>query len=519
MSRYTHPSAAFVVAVVLAFQEIRSEFGLGHGPQDGRGRLTAPVMERNALFPSVLRFNARLDLPDAITLEGLLQAEFHLQPIQLIPSAKRLIKSLRDMGYDFSQAVADIVDNSVEAKATVVAIDVEFDGDNSWLRIADNGKGMRPEELREAMRYGAERDYEEDDLGKFGLGLKTASMSQCQCLSVASRWNPERADITAYSWDLKHIERTNRWEILTADKEFTPLRMPLKETTGTVVLWQRLDRILGYKLPYGEMSRKRLGQMCREIEIHLGMVFHKFLTGEMRKRRLKILVNGNEVRPWDPFCRDESKTKALQQVRFQVEEDGIKGEVIFDPFILPPQDDFSTPDAFRTASGPANWNQQQGFYIYRAGRMIQSGGWSNLRAPDEHTKLARIAVSFTPELDEAFKINVAKMRVQLPASIREDVKQAVTTVTKIARDVYDRKAPKSISSAPGPAPAPTSTATGANTTHASQGGSAGISAKARNEPTDPLLSIGEWSRRLLAVAHSDEKTVIEKVLSRLSAAN
>src|ERR1700757_2429541 len=97
---------------------------------------------------------------------------------ELIPSAKRLIKSLRDMGYDFSQAVADIVDNSIEARATVVAIDVEFDGDDSWVRVADNGTGMRPEELREAMRYGAQREYEEDDLGKFGLGLKTASMSQ-----------------------------------------------------------------------------------------------------------------------------------------------------------------------------------------------------------------------------------------------------------------------------------------------------------------------------------------------------
>src|SRR3954468_280535 len=109
--------------------------------------------------------------------------------IELIPSAKRLIRSLRDMGYDFAQAVADVVDNSIEAGASLVAIDVEFDGDDSFVRIADDGKGMTADELREAMRYGAEREYDEDDLGKFGLGLKTASMSQCQRLSVASRWN------------------------------------------------------------------------------------------------------------------------------------------------------------------------------------------------------------------------------------------------------------------------------------------------------------------------------------------
>lgn len=122
------------------------------------------------------------------------------------------------MGYDFAAAVADLVDNSITARANLVAIDVEFDGDDSWVRIADNGKGMSPPEIREAMRYGSARDYDARDLGKFGLGLKTASLSQCQHLTVASRANPTRADITAYSWDLDHIERTNRWEILSTDR-------------------------------------------------------------------------------------------------------------------------------------------------------------------------------------------------------------------------------------------------------------------------------------------------------------
>src|SRR3569833_2230313 len=218
--------------------------------------------------------------------------------IEVIPSAKRLIKSLRDMGYDFSQAVADVVDNSIEAGASLIAIDVEFDGDDSWVRIADNGKGMKPDQLREAMRYGAERDYDEEDLGKFGLGLKTASMSQCQCLSVASRWNKHRADVSGYSWDLAHIEKTNRWEILPLERDglSKAIREPLKETTGTVVLWQRLDRILGYQHPYGEFARKRLSQTCREIEQHLGMVFHKFITGEKRHKRFKLLLNGYEIK-------------------------------------------------------------------------------------------------------------------------------------------------------------------------------------------------------------------------------
>src|SRR5262245_30707594 len=138
--------------------------------------------------------------------------------VEVIPSAARLVESLRGIGYDPAQAVADVVDNSIEAGASIVSIDIEFEGGDSWIRIADNGKGMKPHELREAMRYGAERDYESNDLGKFGLGLKTASMSQCQHLSVSSRWNEDRADVSAYAWSLAHLKKTNRWEILPVEK-------------------------------------------------------------------------------------------------------------------------------------------------------------------------------------------------------------------------------------------------------------------------------------------------------------
>jgi len=438
--------------------------------------------------------------------------------IEVIPSAKRLIKSLRDMGYDFAQAVADVVDNSIEAGATTVAIDVEFEADDSWIRIADNGTGMRPEELREALRYGAERQYREDDLGKFGLGLKTASMSQCQKLCVASRWNKERADISAYCWDLNHIERTNKWEILPVDRDGVApaIRLPLKETTGTVVLWQRLDRILGYRHPYGEAARKRLFQMCRDVEEHLGMVFHRFLAGEVRGRKLKILVNGNTVRPWDPFCRDEPKTKQLSPIRLKLDYELDSGDIVteainIEPYVLPHQDNFSSQDAFRMASGPANWNQQQGLYIYRAGRMIQSGGWSGLRTADEHTKLARVAIHFLPALDEAFKINVAKMRVQLPGQLKDAIRDAVGPMIKLARETYGRKAAKRGGNVPG-TPDDGGTTSGTKTL-----GSARTSATRGR--AGELLTLDEWARRAMAVADPKERAAVQTVVAKLRLAD
>ncbi len=373
----------------------------------------------------------------------------------VVPSAKRMVRSLRDMGYEFATAVADLIDNSVEAKANTVRVNVEWEGSKSYVLIADNGEGMRPEVLQEALRFGTERDYDEADLGKFGLGLKTASLSQCLRVTVATRWNPSRADIMAYCWDVEHIEATNRWEVLsvkTADLP-TAARLHLKETPGTVVIWERLDRLLGYKYPDGEAARKQLIAMARDLEEHAAMVFHRFLASEIRGKRLAIYVNDNRVEAWDPFARKEQKTQKLEPKTFRVEGEKGKGDVIVEPYVLPSQALFSTSEAFNRASGPRKWNAQQGFYIYRADRLIQSGGWCGLRATDEHRKLSRIAISFGPKLDDEFKINVPKMRVLLPPSIRDEVEKWIRSAVKMAEDIYRNGKPKN-PSPPSPPPPP-----------------------------------------------------------------
>ena len=365
--------------------------------------------------------------------------------VEVIPSAQRLVKSLRDVGYEFATAIADLIDNSIEAKANTVWIDVVWDGESSYVTIADNGEGMSPQQLREAMRFGSEREYEAEDLGKFGLGLKTASLSQCLKFTVATRQNVSRADINAYCWDVGHVSATNRWEILQvkAAELHDGVRQHLKETTGTVVTWERLDRILGYKRPDGESARKQVHAMCRELEDHVAMVFHRFLSGEVRGKRLAIYVNENKVATWDPFARNEPNIKRLEVKTLRLEGHKGKGDIIVEPFVLPHQSRFSSAEAFNRASGPEKWNKQQGFYIYRADRMIQSGGWSGLRALDEHRKLSRIAISFNPKLDEEFKINVAKMRVSLPATMRDLITKAIAPAVSLAEEEYRQRERKS----------------------------------------------------------------------------
>ena len=354
---------------------------------------------------------------------------------EVIPSARRLMRSLRGLGYSFPAAVADLVDNSIAARARQVCVNVRADGMRSRVVIADNGEGIPADEMREVMRYGTEREYDESDLGKFGLGLKTASMSQCRRLEVFSRTSRDRAVLHGYAWDLNRVEKTNRWEIvrIPADKMDSEAQDLLRSSPGTVVVWRQLDRVAGFDNPHGKRAENALIALCRELEIHLAMVFHRFIGGD-EKRRVNLQLNGNRLDAWDPFARNERATKQLAPITISL--DG--GEVLLEPFVLPPQAEFSLQSAFDRASGPAKWNQQQGFYIYRAGRMIQSGGWCRLRAPDEHTKLARIALRFSPSLDDAFTINVSKMRVSLPKEIRDKIDEAVRPAVSIARNTYDK---------------------------------------------------------------------------------
>lgn len=359
--------------------------------------------------------------------------------LEVIPSARRLIRSLRDVGYDFKHAVADLIDNSIAAGASSIAIDMRFDGEESFLRIADNGGGMNGSTITEAMRFGTERDYEADELGKFGLGLKTASLSQCSRLTVASRTDRAAKRIEARQWDLAHVEKSNRWEIIDVPVDDRPdtLVEPLSDATGTVVLWELMDRVLGYKIPWGDRARNGFLRLADELDQHLGMVFHRFLSGEARRRKkLKITLNGTNVEAWDPFAKDEKATIQLPPGQLEIHGDRGPGLVAYTPYILPAQERFSSLKAFNRYAGPGKWNYQQGFYIYRADRMIQSGGWSYMRTSDEHTKLARVALDFWPDLDSAFDLNVAKARVNLPADLRTQLQPHVEQLVKQARKIY-----------------------------------------------------------------------------------
>ncbi|MEM0134539.1 MAG: ATP-binding protein [Thermoplasmatales archaeon] len=359
--------------------------------------------------------------------------------IEVVPGARRLITSLRDEGYDFVTAAADIIDNSIQAGANEIDIKMEFNGDSSWFLVSDNGKGMSSDELNEAMRFGTKREYDDDELGKFGLGLKTASISQCRRLTVASRNRDPNSDIEIRQLNLDHIKETDRWEIqsIPVSDYAHILSDPLSDHPGTVILWEKLDRMMTYDPPDGMRAQKGFLKMERDLEEHLSMVFHRFLSGELGPERTVVIrIGGEPLVPWDPFARDEKYLFKFREKTIAVPGADRPFNVHFTAYLLPTKVQFSTLYAWKRASGPSDWNFQQGFYIYREDRLIQSGGWNRMRTPDEHTKYARIALDLHTDADFTLALNIMKSSVVFPPVMKTLLKDTVDELCSLARNKY-----------------------------------------------------------------------------------
>lgn len=432
----------------------------------------------------------------------------NMEKIIVKPDGPGLMRGLRRVGgYSFPQAMADLVDNSIDAGATTVSIDVRFDGARSWVRISDNGSGMPRSRAVEAMTPGSSREYEEEDMGKYGLGMKMASLSQGRLISMATRHASSPNRPTILVWDL---------DVVNSDGELTLLRFAPRESssllaealpagTGTVVLIEKLDRLLPRHDPSSAHSRCHLLEECRALENHLSMVFHRFLAPSRSRRQVSILVNGNKLSPWDPFCRAEPATVDMGPKVVHVSDGPIVGRLEIHPFVLPRRDCFSSPEAFSRASGASGWNQMQGFYVERSHRLIVAGGWHGLRARDEHTKLARVSLSFMPELDDLVAVNASKIQLDFPRALREEVDAHVQECLRLARETYRRKPPKSRPRIGG-----SSTASSGRTATRRAPAAAASAAS----PT-PVLTREQWAKEMTRAATAGERPVIESVLARL----
>lgn len=341
-----------------------------------------------------------------------------------------MIASMRAIGYDLAMAVADLIDNSIYAQAKNVWIDFHWAGQDSWIRVTDNGKGMNEAELKEAMRLGSKSPYEErepDDLGRFGLGLKTASFSQCKLLTV--RTKTKKGIISTRCWDLGHIEKTREWELGKEAPDGTEkLLSTIKDLNqGTIVLWQKLDRVIDDFEADDDKAMNEFNKKFLTVKWYLEMIFHKYIT---QSNPLKIKLGVAELRAWDPYLKTNSFTQELASEKYE------DGTVKVMPYVLPHVSKRS-PQEKDFGGGPKGWNAQQGFYVYRNRRMIVPGGYLDFGLKtEEHYKLARIMLDITNKMDTDWKIDVRKATAVPPDRLRGDLEKVAKAARAEAQKVY-----------------------------------------------------------------------------------
>lgn len=348
----------------------------------------------------------------------------------IIPFADAIVESLRAVGYNLETAISDIIDNSISAGARKIQLTFYWDADQSYIRIEDNGRGMTKDELVEAMRLGTRNPLQarnEKDLGRFGLGLKTASFSQCRRLTVKSKTNPEKYNVRC--WDLDFIQSERSWALL--DEAFNEqsedrLSDEMSNEAGTIVLWEKLDKILGEKI--NSKSHDNFLKKIERTEKHISMVFHRFLKGS---HAINIFINGNKIIPWDPYMIDEMTTIEFPEQSYS---DG-KGVITIKPYLLPHHSKL-TKKNYTLGEGIKGWNEMQGFYIYRNQRLLVAGDWLGLFKKDESCKLARIIVDIPNNLDVAWDIDIKKASARPPDFIVDELALIGRRVREASSKVY-----------------------------------------------------------------------------------
>ena len=352
---------------------------------------------------------------------------------EIPPRASVLAESLRAFGYNIGTAIADIVDNAISAGASNVWVDFVWSGKDSSIFITDDGCGMSEARLRDAMRLGSRHPGERraaNDLGRFGLGMKTASFSQCRCVTVSTKEVGQKSVLRR--WDLDYLAIADSWQVLLEARQNSERHFQRLDglPSGTCVLWEHMDRVMRGLDSGAESDRDGFIALCEEVERHLALVFHRLLESPFR---LRIFVNEHPVSPFDPFF---ISTNTQELPVNPLSSPG--GIVLVEPFVMPHESKLLDENERRLAGDPKDWTARQGFYIYRQDRLLVPGSWLGYPGwrKDEHHKLARIRISLPNTSDEDWQIDVTKSKARPPHLLRDKLLQIGKKTRESARRVY-----------------------------------------------------------------------------------
>lgn len=363
------------------------------------------------------------------------------------PNPEYLIKSIAEQGYSLESSLADLMDNSISANANKIEVLIKMEQEPFTLFIADNGNGMDEKALKGSMQFPSNSPEEARnvlDLGRFGLGMKTASFSQTRCFTVLSRKKGTKA-YSGRTWDVNYLKQVGKWRLIVNTEEETAKLIhqyhSLSEVhlnrfenfdANTIVVWKGLYKFENYLEKDNRQSalKKQITEVTTD---YLSLVFHRYM--ERRANPLQIRINNNLIAPFNPFPTTITDFRPIEYKQKNFSTDVIKIE----GFVLPSRSIDESQSISIWTTKNRSLMDMEGIYIYRADRLIHFGGWNGLIKKAPRLQLARLRVDIGNSVDHLLHLNVAKSQIEIPHDLTAAFEKYIDELkTQAEREFFNR---------------------------------------------------------------------------------
>ena len=363
------------------------------------------------------------------------------------PNPEYLIKSIAEQGYSLESSLADLMDNSVSANADRIEVLIKMEQEPFTLFIADNGNGMDEETLIKSMQFPSnspEKERNVADLGRFGLGMKTASFSQTRCFTVLSRKKGTKT-FSGRTWDVNHLKHVGKWlTIVNTHEEITKLIQQYHTLSeghlnhfenfdaNTIIVWNGLYKFENY-LEEGNRQTALKKQITEVTSDYLALVFHRYM--ERKTNSLQIRINNNLIAPFNPFPTTVTDFRPIEYKQKHFSTDTIKIE----GFVLPSRSIDESQGISLWTTKNRSLMDMEGIYIYRADRLIHFGDWNGLIKKAPRLQLARLRVDIGNSVDHLLHLNVAKSQIEIPHDLKVAFEKYIDELkTQAEREFFNR---------------------------------------------------------------------------------